>query len=1522
MLRPLFVLFIAFLYCIELSGKISENSVNVITGIYEESNTDIAIPGPLPFTLKREFTNDEDGYPLGEGWKWKIEAKTEISSSNTQRLHFVPQTSEDENLMRIQVKGAGSHQVLSWVRFNRRGQELEIHSHDGQLWKLEFDGSLLKKVTAPGNEFITYDYHGRQISRRCTSQGHLLENEFYCLGSNLVGSEVIDIKDPADPRIGRVKIQKSLISKDGDPIIIAQYFYRENETEVRDVRGARKIYRFSTGRVTEVDTFSEKGLLRRENFIWKDDRLISKTIYDGSLKPIKELSFEHDEKGRLVKETLSGNLTGAGYESYSRYKKYNDDGNLEREWEDNRKYVKYQYDPVSGLVKLAESGMGNDPAFRTEFHYDNLGILVSTSQYDMEKDRVKDVLVTPSDDPQSAGLPIMIEEIRWDEASDESVQKTILNSFTARGKICEQTIIDNDSQTRRVVRIEYDDFGREIYSSDSSGDEFLTVYHPEEGRVIRTNLSNGETTESHYNFQKRVTYRKAAKNDGTILEQKNRYDQKGNLISSCDVLGNETTYTYDSLGRLIKKKDPKVLNENEKEVQPIHRYEYDCENRLIAHTDPNGHVTRFDFTARGKPFRIQYPDGTTDEFAYNPDGTLKSHKARDGLELTYERDSTGRVIDTHINGKPKSQKKGPQSSPTLPTPQESRMEVKEHLEYSHINERGQRALQKIIVQEDGKTIISTFDALGRIEKMEMLSPMGTLISKKVCRYDGVGQLTLQRDFVIKNGSIQGEIETRWKYHAGGQVAEKTEFANTPTPRTTLYSYNAERRLQSVRKPDGVELHYHYTPNGDLNRLTSSDSTIDLEYLHDEGGRPVQVIDHATSQNVFRDYDEEGRLISESLGSGLKLTSSYDQKGRRISLSLPDGSGALYEYDNDQLKAAIRTDSQGQIQYVHSYTHYNQGFLSSAEMIGSLGSLKIMRNPHNHITSISTPYWSQKNTYAQDQLSGMTIRDILGTEKKETSFNDRGQLTREGKNTYEYDSIDNVLSSNEKQYTINELNQVVRCGDIDYTYDPNGNLISKNTSGNLTVFKYDALDRLVSVATENHTIRYTYDAFHRRTSKQVDNEEPVYYLLDGNNEIGTVDPSGNIKEFRLLGLGHGAEIGAAVSLEIDGRIYAPIHDHRGSVAAIVDMETQTAVETYRYNAYGTEEIFDEEGNPQENPLNPWRFSSKRVEPETGLVHFGKREYCPELCRWTSQDPLGCFDSVNRFAFAQSNPLQNIDLYGLFSISVLWESIHSAAQYINKRVCDQWSHCADTYKIVDNAYQFADHLKHNFILLDYLYVYGFHDSESHTGVYGNGFEPHEKYRITFVNGILTTEEGLRDNLQLISESHGGCNVHYCYVGTRGWTNDLIRSLFSKIGVTSIETKEIAGIWKNLIRDMGGVDSGGIIFHYAHSLGGTETLLAKHLMTPEELKMIRVITMGSPTLIPDDGFHSVVNIISCRDIISIFDPIRFFHALLYETNSFFVGSPPWDGMPGLEHMFDSYWNYLRNHFWDEIEEVYESI
>ena len=99
--------------------------------------------------------------------------------------------------------------------------------------------------------------------------------------------------------------------------------------------------------------------------------------------------------------------------------------------------------------------------------------------------------------------------------------------------------------------------------------------------------------------------------------------------------------------------------------------------------------------------------------------------------------------------------------------------------------------------------------------------------------------------------------------------------------------------------------------------------------------------------------------------------------------------------------------------------------------------------------------------------------------------------------------------------------------------------------------------------------------------------------------------GNQVELRWIGHAGKEGIGAAAGVELEERIFVPLHDYRGNVSCLLDVESRAIRESYRYSAYGEEQIFDGSGKLIHSSINPWRFSSKRMDAETGVELFRKK-----------------------------------------------------------------------------------------------------------------------------------------------------------------------------------------------------------------------------------------------------------------------------------------------------------------------------
>ncbi|MCB1148946.1 MAG: RHS repeat-associated core domain-containing protein [Chlamydiia bacterium] len=1195
----------------------------------------------------------------------------------------------------------------------------------------------------------------------------------------------MDLTNVLCPETGRVIAQKALIERGSEPVTIAEYQYEEGRTTVTTPWGLKTVTSFN-GAETLVETYDGATLIRSESFLEGPEARHEIRDANGTL--LKTHTRRLNESGKVCEETFSGEGV-----TYSRTFTYTAEGLLASEVDSEGNSSTYIYD-AEGLLVEETNGEG-----RRTFHYDD-GLLVETN---FQGHSLK---ITPSTAPHSAGLPQLIEE--YEEGKLLSAR---LLDYAHSGLISERIDYDLVAETAFWSHREFDGAGREIYRSDSAGNSIATLFNDERGVITEMDQNSGEVAESEINILGKVTHKLLRRLGEGDLEQAHTYDCRGKLLRSKDTLGAITDFSYDALGRLTVKTGPEVLDAEDRLYRPVTRYVYDALDRAIETIDPEGNLIRAGYRFHSKPILLEYADGTKEEMHYDGAGNLKGRTDRRGIA----------------------------STPISPAGEAAPAVEKDEI-LSHYSVEG-GLLKQTTFFKTGLELVSYIDPLGRIQSVDAHGPNSKILFHKELRYNGNGQMTLERVDVYTDGVFERSQTTLWEYGAGGQLVQKTESG-----KVTTFTQNERGLTETVHRPDGVLLSYSYDDMGNLAALSSSDGSVSYEYAYDSEGRLIEALDRLTGRIVTRSYTEEGKLASEEFGSGLHISHSYDADGVRTETTLPDGSKVLFGEGK-----LLRLSAEGKLLYSDS-----KGILP-----GKTGTIKVDK------TSIEAPGFSQTLQITNGTLK--RVDEKVGKKSKSLNlkYDCLGQLVSDGEKTYRYSGI--------------------------------GEKIEEPANETTHLCEYDALERLQAVITEEFEVRYAYDGLMRRASRTVIERESgnvveeQLYLYDDKKEIGSLE------EGRLTALClQSPELPGRFILEKEEKTYCCVQDLRGSVRAVYDIASGEQVETYDYTSFGESE--------KKEGICPWRFAGKRLDDKTGLIDFGRRDYNPKAGRWLTRDPAGALDSICPYAFAQNDPWGKTDPNGLFSISS-WS--HSLSDWYNR------------FNPLSSLRTHLENLGSKLLGPRYLKLWlGWNAEPSHTGIYGTG-ELNDRYRITFINGILTDKQTLLENVDLISQSHGGCNVHYCYVGTRGWANDLVRALYSKLGFVSPEAQVLAETWKRLIRELGGPQSGSIIFHYAHSQGGTETLRARYLLTPEEQRMISVITLGSPTLIPDDGtFHSVINIISCRDIISLFSPVEFFYSIIVGgTNVIFVGSH-WDGWPVIDHPFNNYWNHFTNSLWQEFEFLFK--
>lgn len=108
----------------------------------------------------------------------------------------------------------------------------------------------------------------------------------------------------------------------------------------------------------------------------------------------------------------------------------------------------------------------------------------------------------------------------------------------------------------------------------------------------------------------------------------------------------------------------------------------------------------------------------------------------------------------------------------------------------------------------------------------------------------------------------------------------------------------------------------------------------------------------------------------------------------------------------------------------------------------------------------------------------------------------------------------------------------------------------------------------------------------------------------------------------------------------GNTYQAGYDGNGNVTALLKASTGTVSASYEYDPFGQTLRSTGEYASQ----NPFKFSTKYRDEETGLLYYGYRYANPQTGKWLSRDPLGEEGDLNLYRFNDNVPIYYIDPLG--------------------------------------------------------------------------------------------------------------------------------------------------------------------------------------------------------------------------------------------------------------------------------------
>ena len=286
------------------------------------------------------------------------------------------------------------------------------------------------------------------------------------------------------------------------------------------------------------------------------------------------------------------------------------------------------------------------------------------------------------------------------------------------------------------------------------------------------------------------------------------------------------------------------------------------------------------------------------------------------------------------------------------------------------------------------------------------------------------------------------------------------------------------------------------------------------------------------------------------------------------------------------------------------------------------------------------------------------------------------------------------------------------GRWDYTYDAENRLVQMNTAvASRTLFggtwqrlkfTYDYLGRRVEKAvlstndgvmfTPTLTHRFLYDSWNLIAELALDSQLSTLSLL--RSYAWGLDLTGHLT--RAGGVGALLQITDHVA----SKTYWPTYDGNGNVVALLDRASAagtvanpvTAAAVYEYSPVG--ELLRSDAKDATMADQPFRFSTKYQDTETGLLYYGHRYYSPAMGRFINRDPIQESGGINLYGFAGNDGVNGWDFLGTFIVGTIFhETLHPIGldELNARKTTDQFAGSLGLPRFFPNAHTDADCLQ---------------------------------------------------------------------------------------------------------------------------------------------------------------------------------------------------------------------------------------
>lgn len=625
----------------------------------------------------------------------------------------------------------------------------------------------------------------------------------------------------------------------------------------------------------------------------------------------------------------------------------------------------------------------------------------------------------------------------------------------------------------------------------------------------------GNTTTFSYAGDNMISARQLPQGNTPIVQTYDEVNLNGSaqemrVTSQQDAYGNATNLVYDPLANKVTEQrpdnnsvvyehyheygPPKVVtdpsgkemsfikNADEQIVQVVDRFG-DTTN-ITYHpqagypasiTNARGETVTYSYTAQEQSLRslldmewvtftfynltrIDYPDGTNEQFTYDSEGHMLTRNDRGGKTWTYTYNSQGQIKTAH----------NPAGGVITYT---YALDI-----YPNPNNYPSILL---VASKDSDTGTTTYDYDTYYRLQKITHPDGSYTEMG---YDLNDRLTSIKDekghtyayAYDANGNLTAVADpkgnqTQYAYDLMDRITQITDRSN----KSVTLAYDNMGRAASITDPGGIAVALGYDPRGWLNSSSIDGKTWQAAY--DDEGIVASTQTPLINTTTYRS-DKLGRIEAITNPLGQTTTWTRDSMGRVTGITDPLNRTTAYGYDNRGLLASVATPAAGTATFARNdlglperITDLNGNDWTFGYT--AMGRLSSVADPLAHATAYSYD--------SRGRLSRITYADASTMDR---TCDQAGNVVRR---LYS-DGAD-------LQFTYDELNKMITASGgggapgLQLTRDAEGRITSAEQAGTEFGATYDNGGRLATATYNNNAfaVTYAYDAATGRLSRVTD-----------------------------------------------------------------------------------------------------------------------------------------------------------------------------------------------------------------------------------------------------------------------------------------------------------------------------------------------------------------------------------------------------------------------------------------------------